>query len=83
MRCFQDMGWAPQVTVPDNIKAAVIKPSRYEPVLNPIYADLLEHYGVLGVPARVRKPRDKGLVENGVLHGRTLDSCAVAQPCLP
>ena len=69
VRCFEDMGWAPQVVVPDNIKAAVIKPSRYEPVLNETYADLLDHYGVEGFPARARKPRDKALVENGVLHG--------------
>ena len=69
VRCFEDMGWAPQVVVPDNIKAAVIKPSRYEPVLNETYADLLDHYGIVALPARVRRPRDKGLVEHGVLHG--------------
>ena len=69
VRCFEDMGCVPQVVVPDNIKPAVIKPSRYEPVLNETYADLLEHYDVQGFPARVRKPRDKALVENGVLQG--------------
>ncbi len=62
VRCFEDMGWAPQVAVPDNVKAAVKTPSRYEPVLNETYADLLEHYGVEGLPARVKKPRDKSLV---------------------
>ena len=67
VRCFDDMGWAPQVAVPDNVKAAVKTPSRYEPVLNETYADLLEHYDVQGLPTRVRKPRDKALVENGVL----------------
>ena len=69
VRCFEDMGCVPQVVVPDNIKPAVIKPSRYEPILNETYADLLEHYDVQGFPARVRKPRDKALVENGVLQG--------------
>ncbi|MYJ71490.1 MAG: IS21 family transposase [Rhodospirillaceae bacterium] len=68
VRCFEDMGWAPQAVVPDNIKAAVKDPSRYEPVLNETYADLLDHYGVQGFPARVRRPRDKGAVEQGVLH---------------
>ena len=52
VRCFEDMGWAPQLVVPDNIKPAVRQPSRYEPVLNKTYADLLEHYGVQGLPAR-------------------------------
>ncbi len=65
-RCFEEMGRVPKIVVPDNIKAAVTKPSRYEPVLNETWPDLLEHYGVLGLPARVRKPRDKELVENGV-----------------
>jgi len=68
VRCFEDMGWVPQAVVPDNIKAAVKDPSRYEPVLNETYADLLDHYGVQGFPARVRRPRDKGAVEQGVLH---------------
>ncbi|MDE0226028.1 MAG: IS21 family transposase [Gammaproteobacteria bacterium] len=66
IRCFEAMGRAPQAVVPDNIKAAVKRPSRYEPVLNETYADLLGHCGVPGQPARVGKPRDKGLVENGV-----------------
>ena len=69
VRCFEDMGCVPQVVVPDNIKPAVIKPSRYEPILNETYADLLDHYDVQGFPARVKKPRDKALVENGVLQG--------------
>ena len=68
VRCFEDMGCVPQVVVPDNIKPAVIKPSRYEPILNETYADLLDHYDIEGFPARVRKPRDKALVENGVLN---------------
>ncbi len=68
VRCFEDPGCVPQVVVPDNIKAAVKRPSRHEPVLNETYADLLDHYGVRGFPARVGKPRDKALVENGVLQ---------------
>ena len=68
VRCLEAMGWAPQVVVPDNLKAAVKKPSRTEPVLNETYADLLDHYGIQGLPARVRRPRDKGAVEQGVLH---------------
>ena len=62
VRCLEAMGWAPQVAVPDNLKAAVKTPSRTEPVLNETYADLLEHYGIQGLPARVRRPRDKSLV---------------------
>ena len=67
VHCFEAMGCVPQAVVPDNLKAAVIRPSRYEPTLNETYADLLNHYGTHGLPARTRRPRDKGLVENSVL----------------
>ena len=68
VRCFEDMGCVPRIVVPDNLKAAVIRTSSHEPVLNETYADLLEHYDTEALPARKRRPRDKALVENGVLH---------------
>ena len=43
------------------------KAHRYEPDLNPTYADLANHYGVAVLPARARKPRDKAKAEAGVL----------------
>ena len=71
VRCFEDMGGAPRVVVPDNVKAAVKQPSRYEPVLNETYADLFDHYGASrDSRRRARKPRDKALVENGALHAK-------------
>jgi transposase len=36
--------------------------------LNRAYAEFAEHYGLAILPARVRKPRDKAKVENGVLN---------------
>lgn len=65
--CFDYFGCAPKTLVPDNTKAAVIKVCRYEPDLNPIYADLAAHYGLCVLPARPRRPKDKAKVENGVL----------------
>jgi transposase len=56
----------PEIVVPDNLKAGVEKACRYEPVLNPSYADLAQFYGIAVLPARVRKPRDKAKVENAV-----------------
>ncbi len=58
---------APRVLIPDNLKSGVNKACKYEPELNPTYADLAEHYGCAVLPARPRKPRDKATVENGVL----------------
>lgn len=55
------------LTIPDNLRAGVSKPERYEAELNPSYRDLAEHYGTCVIPARVRKPRDKGKVEAAVL----------------
>jgi hypothetical protein len=37
-----------QYVVLDNLKEGVLKPDLYEPKLNPVYAAMLAHYGVVG-----------------------------------
>ena len=59
VRCLEFLGGVPELRVPDNLKSAVKSPARYEPDLNPSYAELAAHYGVTVLPARARKPRDK------------------------
>ncbi len=59
-------GGVPAAIVPDNLKAAVIKSSRYEPTLNDTFRDFSEHYSTTVLPARAYKPRDKSLVEGAV-----------------
>jgi len=66
VRALDYIGGCPEVIVPDNLKAGVKSPSRYEPDLNPTYQEMAAHYGVAVIPARVRKPRDKAKVEVGV-----------------
>ncbi len=66
VRAFKFFGGVPAIVVPDNLRSAVSKPCRYEPKLNPSYAELADHYTVAVIPARVRKPRDKAKVEAGV-----------------
>jgi transposase len=66
-RALEYFRCAPRVLVPDNLKSGVSKACKYEPDLNPTYADMAEHYGCAVLPARPRKPRDKAPVENGVL----------------
>ena len=56
-----------EVTTPDDWKTGVKDPCYYDPELNPTYRDWAEHVGTVIIPARVRKPRDKAIVENGVL----------------
>jgi transposase len=66
VHAFEFFGGVPKILRPDNLKSGVKKPNYYEPDLNPSYQELAEHYHVAVLPARVRKPRDKGSVENGV-----------------
>ncbi len=66
-RALEYFGCVPRVLVPDNLKSGVSKACRYEPELNPTYADMAEHYGCAVIPARPRKPRDKAKAEAGVL----------------
>ncbi|MDP1698526.1 MAG: IS21 family transposase [Xanthomonadaceae bacterium] len=65
-RAFVAYGGVPKIAVPDNPKALVAKPNRYEPTLSAVYADFGRHYGITILPARVRKPKDKGAVEGAV-----------------
>jgi transposase len=60
------IGGVPQALVPDNLKAGITKPSRYEPGINRTYQDFADHYGCVVLPARVMKPRDKAKVEVAV-----------------
>lgn len=65
---FRYFGGCPQYVVLDNLKEGVIKADIYEPELNPVYAAMLEHYGVVADPARVGDPDRKGTVENAIQH---------------
>ena len=53
--------------MPDNLRSPVTKAHRYEPDINPTYADLSAHHGFAIIPARVRRPRDEAKAEAGVL----------------
>ena len=66
VRTLRFLGGVPECVVPDNLRSAVSRAHRYEPDLNPTYADLAEHYGFVVMPARVRRPRDKAKVEVAV-----------------
>lgn len=58
-------GGVPKVIVPDNLKAAVIKPGANFK-LNRIYLELANHYGTVVMPTRSRHPKDKAKVEVSV-----------------
>ena len=78
---FRYFGGCTHYCVLDNLKEGVISPDIYEPELNRVYAGMLQHYGVVADPARVRDPNRKGTVESAIQHtqstalkGRRFDS---------
>jgi transposase len=52
--------------VPDNLRSAVTKSSKYEPKITQVFADFADHYSMVVLPARAYRPRDKALVEGAV-----------------
>jgi transposase len=67
VRTFRFLGGVSELVVPDNLRSGVSKAHRYEPDANPTYQEMASHYGVVVLPARVRKARDKAKVEQSVL----------------
>ena len=64
--CLSFLGGVPLALVPDNLKSAVEKASKYEAIINRQYKLMANHYGTVVYPTRAAKPRDKALVENAV-----------------
>lgn len=63
---FAYFGGATHTIRLDNLKEGVLKPDVYDPQLNPLYAKLLAHYGVVPLPCRPYAPDLKGKVESAV-----------------
>jgi len=69
-KAFRRLGGATRVVVLDNLREGVITPDIYDATLNPLYRDVLKHYGAVALPCRVRDPDRKGKVESGVGHAQ-------------
>jgi transposase len=88
-RAFRRLGGTTHVVVLDNLKEGVVTPDIYDPALNPLYRDMLAHYGVVALPCRVGDPDRKGKVEAGIghtqktpLHGQRFETIEIAQAYL-
>jgi transposase len=86
---FRRLGGSPRVIVLDNLREGVLQPDVYDAAINPLYRDVLAHYGVVALPCRVRDPDRKGKVESGIGHtqktplrGMRFDTIAAAQAYL-
>ena len=65
---FRRLGGAVRVVVLDNLREGVLTPDIYDPTVNPLYRDLLAHYGAVALPCRVNDPDRKGKVESAIAH---------------
>ena len=65
-RAFEYFGGVPGRLIIDNLKSGVVKPDREQPQLNPSFREFAQHYNVAVLPARPKRPTDKGLVEGCV-----------------
>jgi transposase len=63
-KAFRRLGGSTRVVVLDNLREGVLKPDLYDPAINPVYADMLRHYGVVAMPCRVADPDRKTYVSH-------------------
>ena len=69
-KAFRRLGGCTRLVVLDNLREGVLAPDIYDPALNPLYRDVLQHYGTVPLPCRVRHADRKGKVESGVGHAQ-------------
>src|SRR5215831_15339323 len=69
-QAFRRLGGSTRLVVLDNLKEGVLVPDIYDPSLNPLYRDVLAHYGAVALPCRIKDPDRKGKVESGVGHAQ-------------
>ncbi len=55
-RAFRRLGGATRIVVLDNLREGVLVPDIYDPALNPLYRDVLAHYGAVAMPCRIQDP---------------------------
>ena len=79
IHAYEYFGGVTRVLVPDNLRTGVTANTRYETQLNESYRELAEYYGTAIVPARVRKPQDKGMVERSVGFSTTWITAALRE----
>ena len=69
-KAFRRLTGVTRVVVLDNLREGVLAPDVYDPTLNPLYRDVLRHYGAVALPCRMADPDRKGKVESGVAHAQ-------------
>src|ERR1700741_4096097 len=70
-KAFRRLGGSTCIVGLDNLKEGVLVPDLSDPSLNPLYRDVLAHYGVVALPCRIKDPDRKGKVESAVGHAQS------------
>jgi len=63
------IGGVPRLIVPDQPRALIARPDRYDPIPGRLVEEFSAHYGVAVLPARPGHPRDKALTSWCTLYG--------------
>jgi transposase len=66
VRALDFIGGVTQLIVPDNARALIAEPDRYEPRASNTVLDFARHYSTSILPARPYHPKDKAKVESAV-----------------
>jgi len=75
IHAFEYFGGVPRKVTPDNLKAAIIRASFVDPLVNRSYRNLAENYGFMISPCVPYSPRHKGGVENDVKYVKRMLQC--------
>ena len=81
-RAFRRLGGVTRIVVLDNLREGVLIPDICDPALNPLYRDVLAHYGAVAMPCRIQDPDRKGKVESGVGHAQKTPLKGLRFECL-
>jgi transposase len=66
IHAFEYFGGVPWVITPDNCATATDRTPSFITKVNTTYAEFVEFYSTAAIPTRVRRPRDKAMVEGAV-----------------
>ncbi len=88
-KAFRRLGGCTRLAILDNLREGVLSADIYDARVNPLYRDVLAHYGVTALPCKVRDPNRKGKIESAVGHtqktplkGKRFESLEEAQAYL-
>ena len=68
INAFEFFGGIPEYIKIDNLKAAILEASFYEPVYQELYKQFADCYNFKPLPCRIYTPNDKGKVESGIKY---------------